>query len=471
VDTDCPSFDDGLAVDDLTVSFISIAPAPPSITAQPQNQTVTAGNDVTFVVIANGTPPFSFQWKSNNVSVIGATNDTFTLFSVTTNLSSSSYFVTITNMAGATNSQIATLTVGPAPTLQSNSFTIVQYNVMGNFASDWSTNAPQVQAIGRELTYLNPDIITFNEIPNTMRGEMTNWGKAFLSGYNIYVSTGTDGAIRNAIASRFPIVRTNSWLDGVTLTNFNPAVTNGFTRDLFEAEIAMPGFAQNLHVFSVHLKSGTSDSYDAARRAAEASAVSNFFATSFLTTNYLHPYILTGDMNEDIDHPATGSQQPIQRLISSPTRLLLTTPLNPITHSNVTHSIQGTLDRRYDYIMPCPLLFSNMVSSQVFRTDLLTNPPSPLLTNDDVVASDHLPVLMTFNNPFYKPFNTTSFSRTGTNVSLNWQSVPGQTYRVEVSTNLTAWTALATNLMATNYSVAFTTNSTSGVNFFRVRSP
>jgi hypothetical protein len=162
-------------------------------------------------------------------------------------------------------------------------------------------------------------------------------------------------------------------------------------------------------------------------------------------------------------------------LIAPATGLQFTTPTNIYdlsTSNDMTESIQATrLSVRFDYIMPCSLMFSNIAGSQIFRTDKLPVMPPNLFSNDDKTSSDHLPVLMTFNNPFYKPFNTTSFSRTGTNVSLNWQSVPGQTYRVEASTNLTAWTALATNLMATNYSGAFTTNSTSGVNFFRVRSP
>jgi hypothetical protein len=162
-------------------------------------------------------------------------------------------------------------------------------------------------------------------------------------------------------------------------------------------------------------------------------------------------------------------------MIAPATGLRLTTPTNiyDLSVSNdMTESIRATrLTVRFDYIMPCALMFSNIAGSQVFRTDKLFPVPPNLFSNDDKIASDHLPVLMMFNNPFYKPFNTTSFLRSGTNVSLNWQSVPGQTYRVEASTNLTAWTTLATNLMATNYSGTFTTNSTSGVNFFRVRSP
>jgi hypothetical protein len=187
-----------------------------------------------------------------------------------------------------------------------------------------------------------------------------------------------------------------------------------------------------------------------------------------LTTNALHPYLLAGDMNEDIAHPATGSQQPIQRLING-TGLQLTTPLNPVSLSNVTHSIQGTLDRRYDYIFPCNLLFSNIQSSQVFRTDLLNPVPSNLNSNDDIIASDHLPVMMVFNNPFTQPFMLTSFTRSNAVVALTWQSVPGQLYDVETSGDLSSWTMLVDSLLATNYSYSFTTNAPAPAGFFRVK--
>ena len=68
-----------------------------------------------------------------------------------------------------------------------------------------------------------------------------------------------------------------------------------------------------------------------------------------------------------------SNPQSIQRLISAPTGLQLTTPLNALTGSERTWSIQDAdgLTVRYDYILPCGLLFSNITGSQVFRTDLL----------------------------------------------------------------------------------------------------
>ncbi len=231
----------------------------------------------------------------------------------------------------------------------------------------------------------------------------------------------------------------------------------------------VPAFPQPLDVFVVHLKSGQ-DTDSSTKRGAEASAVSNFLATVFLATNSTQPYVLSGDMNEDIDNPPSSHPQSIQRLVNSQTGLQLTTPLNPFSSNRLTFSIQSTngLSHRYDYIMPSPLLFSNITSSQVFRTDLLPNPPPPLLTNDDMTASDHLPVFMVFANPYSKPFRLTSVTRSNTTLALSWQSVLGQPYRLEASSNLSDWTVLAPSLMATGGNFNFSTNTSADAQFFRV---
>lgn len=352
------------------------------------------------------------------------------------------------------------------PAISTNSgLTLMTYNVKGNGVADWSTNAAQVQAIGREIVYLNPDIITFNEIPHTNIWQMANWVIAYLPGFHLATNSGTDGFINSVIASRFPIVRSQKWLDGADLNPFGYTNAN-FTRDLFEAEVAVPNWPQHLHVFTTHLKasSGTNYADNLAKRAAEAAAITNFLATNMLALYPLQPFTLSGDMNE-----SDTNQLSIQRLISAATSLRLTNPKNPFTGSVYTYD-SGSPNGRIDYIFPCTLLFSNVVSSQVFRTDKLPAPlPPNLFSTDSQTASDHLPVLMTFANPFAQPFSVTGFSRGNPAVSLTWNAVPGGLYRVEDSTNLADWTALATNLVATNYSRVFITNASEPVKFFRVR--
>jgi endonuclease/exonuclease/phosphatase family metal-dependent hydrolase len=346
-------------------------------------------------------------------------------------------------------------------------FSILQYNCKGNGVSNWTTNSAQVRAIARQVMYLQPDVITFNEIPQPYSYEMTNFVRAFLPGYSLATSTNGDGYITTSIASRYPITRSSSWLHRASLTPYG-ASGSRYTRDLFEIQITVPGFSQPVHVFNSHLKAST-DSTSLLRRAAEASAVSNFFATGFLVTNASHPYVLTGDLNEDINRPPSGSQEPIQRLVNTATGLQLTTPVNPYNNDDRTISIQTSLTVRFDYILPCGALFSNIVSSQVFRTDLLPSPPPPLLADDDQTASDHLPVMMVFKADTLPP-NLTVVGIDSSGLTLSFPSQNGLSYAVEFKHGADDpdWQVL-TNVLGSGLPVTVTdADTTSVLKLYRV---
>jgi endonuclease/exonuclease/phosphatase family metal-dependent hydrolase len=445
--------------------FTSGSGQPPAITSQSQNQTVTNGASIYFSINATGTPPLNFQWQCNGTNLPGATSSNLTLTGVTF-AQAGFYACVVTNAAGSTLSDPVALSVWCA---SAPAFSYLTYNANGNGLTNWGTNTQHVLAIGRQVLYLKPDIITFQEIPvtNNCTAQMWDFVAAFCPGYYLVTNSLSDGYIHSVILSRYPITSSTSWLHGSDLTPYGYS-GSGFTRDLFEAQIAVPGFPQPLHVFTVHLKSST-DADSSAKRAAEAGAVSNFFATVYLPVNSQQPYVLSGDLNEDILRPSPSNLQPIQRLVSAPTGLQLTTAVNPYTDSELTISIRTSLDSRYDYILPCAALFTNIVSSQVFRTDLLTPLPPNLFSYDDTTASDHLPVFMVFANPFNTPFRLLSIGVTNQIVSLEWETTSNRQYDVEVSSNLTAWTPLVTNLTATGADFTFSTNVPGDVEFFRVR--
>ena len=461
----------GLFVDNLVVATtfgevtgVPPLPAPPVITTQPESQTVVPGATVAFSVTATGYPPPTYQWQFQGTNLAEATNATLTLANVAAS-QAGDYRVVVSNLVDMTNSQVATLTVAWAAELPG--FSLLTYNVKGNGAADWSANAPQLQAIARQLQYLQPDIITFNEIPWDLKYEMTNFIAAFLPGYQLAMSSGTDGSICSAIASRFAITRATSWLDSLDLRGFGYSnannATDNFTRDLYEAQINVPGFVRPLHVFTTHLKS-SADGYTnaAAKRAAEAAAITNFFATNLFVLHPHDPYTLTGDMNESDTNTLA-----LQRLISPATRLFLTNPKNPGTGSGNTYNSTNP-SSRIDYIFPNQLLFANIQTSQVFRTDRLNPQPPNLNSNDGRVASDHLPVLMVFNNPYDQPFKLLSLTRSNASLTLKWESVPGQPYRVDASSNLVAWNVFASNLTATSNTHTFSTNLNYPTRYFRV---
>jgi endonuclease/exonuclease/phosphatase family metal-dependent hydrolase len=472
----------GVAIDNLTVSFQAAGNSPPLIETPPQSEAAGEGGFALFSVVASGSPLPDYQWQCNETNLPGATNSTLVLTNLAMN-QAGNYSVLVTNFDGVTNSGTAALFVTPTSLLATNGgIKILTYNVAGNNSgtatnpADWSTNSPQAQAIGRELAFLNPDIVAFNEIPVTNGvAQMPEWMTAFLPGYFLATNSTGDGHIQSVVASRFPITRSASHLAFSSLAPFG-YTSSSFTRDLFEAQIAVPNWPLPLHVFVAHLKStGSSNPQDDAnKRAAMASAVSNYFATVYLPgTNGTDPFLLAGDLNEDAFFPDTDyvSGQPIQRLTGVATGLQMTIPVNPVTGADLTESIQDTLDTRFDYILPCALLVSNIAGGEVFRTDLLTDFPPNLFSNDDIIASDHLPVLMVFNNPFNTPFKMLSIARTNQSVTLQWESQNNRTYNIEASSNLVSWLPFATNLPVATTSSPFVFNSSNvadPVKFFRI---
>jgi hypothetical protein len=84
--------------------------APPKITTQPRSQTATAGTNVTFTVVATGTPTLAYQWAFDGAAIPGATASTLTLANVG-EAAAGTYSVTVANSIGSATSNTATLKV------------------------------------------------------------------------------------------------------------------------------------------------------------------------------------------------------------------------------------------------------------------------------------------------------------------------------------------------------------------------
>jgi uncharacterized repeat protein (TIGR01451 family) len=114
---------------------------PPSVTAQPTNQTVVTGANASFQIQAAGSTPLSYQWLFNGANLAGATATRVALNNVQTN-QAGSYSVLITNGAGSTTSAVASLTVliPPSISLQpSNQTAVVGQNVSFQAGASGST--------------------------------------------------------------------------------------------------------------------------------------------------------------------------------------------------------------------------------------------------------------------------------------------------------------------------------------------
>jgi hypothetical protein len=100
----------------------------PSITVQPQPQTVLSGGNTAFTVTATGTPPFTYQWQFNDSDISGATSSALTLASVQSS-QAGNYRVIVQNTAGSATSDEAVLAIAqstnPIIMMQPRSYTVI----------------------------------------------------------------------------------------------------------------------------------------------------------------------------------------------------------------------------------------------------------------------------------------------------------------------------------------------------------
>ena len=144
----------------VAVLTVSQSPIPPSLAAQPVNQTNLVGANVSFSVTANGTGPLAYQWSQivnhvtnhlsdglglNGEAFSGTTSNILIIANAQTN-DAGNYLVNISNIAGATDSRVATLTLLPVPPRISAQPTLLTTAV-------GSTASFQVVATGTSLTY------------------------------------------------------------------------------------------------------------------------------------------------------------------------------------------------------------------------------------------------------------------------------------------------------------------------------
>jgi kumamolisin len=103
-----------------SMSNLIAALAPPMITAQPQSTSTTVGGTFSFSVTATGGGTLGYQWYFNGSAISGQTSPTYLNGNATAG-NAGSYTVVVSDAAGSTTSNAATLTVNspaassPAP--------------------------------------------------------------------------------------------------------------------------------------------------------------------------------------------------------------------------------------------------------------------------------------------------------------------------------------------------------------------
>src|SRR5437016_4502547 len=168
-------------------------PVMPSIATQPTNQTVTIGQTATFMVVAAGTAPLSYQWQENGTAISGATSASYTTASTNfsdmgshcvvwvskTVESGSSGKVTATNNAPAVTPPIATQPANQTVTVgQMATFTVVATGT-APLSYQWQKNTTAISG-ATSATYTTPattaadNAATFVVVVSNTAGSVTS---------------------------------------------------------------------------------------------------------------------------------------------------------------------------------------------------------------------------------------------------------------------------------------------------------
>ena len=198
-----------------------LPPGLPVITAQPQDRIVATNANVSFSVSACGSPPFTYQWRFNDMEIAGATNATLNLQGVTP-ASAGLYRVLVSNPAGSLASAAASLIVQFPPVIaahpqsttairdQSASFSVTAGGTPP-FGYQWRFGlAPIPGATNRVLT-----------LPQVQANQAGNYSVLV---YNTAGSALSSNALLTvlipATVTQQPASRTNR----LTLTSTNPVI-------------------------------------------------------------------------------------------------------------------------------------------------------------------------------------------------------------------------------------------------------
>jgi len=230
---------------------------PPAIVTSPQSQTAVEGMNVSFSVVAEGSPPLSYQWQVNGTDISGATDALLTLTDVQLT-QAGNYAVQVTNLYGSVTSSSAVLTIVPSVPPPLTNGLVAYYPFKGN-ANDESGHGMDGAVHGAALTMdrfgipnsaytfngTSAYIKTVNMLPDMQSASASLWisvpafpshgSYVFMDGDNagghdffVALGSGTDIALKAKDNTEIPHTLapiTNAWLHVVAVADNSNANT------------------------------------------------------------------------------------------------------------------------------------------------------------------------------------------------------------------------------------------------------
>ena len=161
----------------------------PSVTAQPQAQSVADGQPATFTVNAGGSAPLSYQWSRNGVAIAGATAASYTTPVAGLGDSADVLRVSVRNEAGTVNSDAAALLVSG-----------IGVRTLAGGAAD-STLA-RLDGVGKEARFLTAGAMTQDSAGNLFIADTLH--KAVRKVTPGGVVTTLAGSVNASVTLRYP---------------------------------------------------------------------------------------------------------------------------------------------------------------------------------------------------------------------------------------------------------------------------
>lgn len=307
----------GTVISNAATLTVTTTPVAPSITTQPGNQTIDAGQTATFSVVANGTSPLSYQWRQNGTAISGATASSYTTPAETTSNSGATFSVVVSNSAGNVTSNNATLTVNPdpvAPTITSqpasqtiNAGQTATFSVTASgtapLSYQWSQNGTAISG-ATSSSYTTPvesvsnsgthfSVTVGNSAGNVTSNTATLTVNGVIGALNPSPSSLSFNTVTVTMSSTLPVTFTNAGTASITISSATVSGT-GFTgTGISNGQIVPAGQSATLNVTFAPTGSG-----------------GGAFGTIVVASNATDPSITVNLSGTGVVHSATLSWTP-----------------------------------------------------------------------------------------------------------------------------------------------------------------